>query len=210
MRIGLALTLSLVLITFPGAAFAIDRPADPDVMFEFTYMNPTGGLTAIDDFTVRWYELELTLAPPPGYTNIEYLEFEILGLTHDSPGDLNVFLLDPHGGGIEVIDDSGDGFGIMDARVLFSDVWDNAVPLSNNQIQPFPPTIYEPTGPGLFWDYYGEPIGTDPWIAVVIDDFEQGDAGSFQELILRGVVPEPMSLTLLGLGAVVALRRRRS
>jgi len=169
MRTGLTLALSLALVLCAGTALAADRPADADFNFEFTYTNPAGGSTVIGDFTVSWYELDLTLAPDPGYDSIDYLEFEITGLTHGAPGDLNVFLLDPHAtaGGIEVIDDSGDGFGLAGARVLFSDFPDSAGPLSNAQIEEYPTTIYEPTGPGLFTDYAGMPVGTDPWIAVV-------------------------------------------
>jgi hypothetical protein len=195
------LMLVVALLAFPAGLAAADGAA-----FEFRYVAPPGG---IPDFSVKWYELPLTLAPPPDWT-IESLELDIVGLTHGNPADLNVFLLDPYGGGIEIMDDAGDSVPIVATRLMFRDSGD---PLPHDPLVPlagYPPKVYRPETIGAFAQYYGDPVGTAPWFAVVIDDNINGALGSFQSLTLRGIaVPEPVTLTLLACGAIVALRRRR-
>ncbi len=211
MRIGLALTFFVALAGFPLAAFADDRPNDAEFNFEYTYTNPEG----ISDSTVKWYPLPLTLDPPEPDWVIDYLELEIAGLSHTETPDLNVFLLDPFGGGIEIMDDAGNSDPIANITLLFTDFWDLGFPLPHGGVGPllsFPDTgmIYNPDGPGEFIQYTDDVVPTDPWYVIVIDDDLNGDAGSFESVTLRGVaVPEPVTLTLLALGALVTLRRRR-
>jgi len=212
MKTGIVVALMAGLALLPASAFASGQPGPP-WDFEFTYVAPTGGLTDIPDDSVRWYTLDLTLAPPsPDYT-ITYLELEVVGLSHDRPEDLNIILLDPLGQGIEVIDDAGDGFSIADLTLVFSDFTGKEVALPHGAgegaLQAGPGTIYLPEGPEAFMDYNGTEVGTASWTFVIIDD-APGDSGSFESVSLHGTaVPEPVTLSLLAVGALVALRRRR-
>ena len=185
MKTEIVIALIVGLAWLPASAFASGTPGPP-WDFEFTYVAPTGGPTDIPDDSVRWYSLDLTLAPPsPDYT-ITYLELEIVGLSHDRPEDLNIFLLDPLGEGIEVMDDAGDGFSVGSLTL-----------------------VYLPDGPEAFTDYDGTEVGTASWFFVMIDD-AVGDSGSFESVSLHGTaVPEPVTLSLLAVGALVTLRRRR-
>ena len=209
MKKALVLVLFLGASMFPAAAFADDaRPTDFD--FEFTYTGPAD----IEDNAVRWFELALSWYDGNPGDVITYLEFEIDGLTHSQPEDLNLFLLDPlFQAGIEVMDDAGDGFAVVDLDLLFTDKG-LALPHGDGEgaLQPFPPTIYRPDDDGTTFsdEYYGQTFSSDPWILVVIDD-AVNDSGSFESATLRGtvVVPEPVTLSLLAVGAVAALRRRR-
>ncbi len=208
MKAGTVFTLLMGLMLIPASAMA-DQPGPP-WDFEFTYAAPTGGLTDIPDDSVRWYPVELVYNNLPADAPITYLELEVVGLTHTRPEDLNFILLDPLGAGIEVMDDAGDGFSLSNITVVYSDkgvALPHGVP--QGTILPGPDTIYLPDGPGAFADYMGTQIGTvtAPWIFVVIDDAE-GDSGSFESVTLHGV-PEPMTLSLLAVGALVTLRRRR-
>ena len=212
MKTGIVIALMVGLVLLPASAFASGTPGPP-WDFEFTYVAPTGGPTDIPDDSVRWYSLDLTLAPPsPDYT-ITYLELEIVGLSHDRPEDLNIFLLDPLGEGIEVMDDAGDGFSVGSLTLVYSDFTGKEIPLPHGAgegaLQAGPSTIYLPDGPEAFTDYDGTEVGTTSWFFVMIDD-AVGDSGSFESVSLHGTaVPEPVTLSLLAVGALVTLRRRR-
>ena len=206
MKAGIVFTLLMGLMLIPASAMA-DQPGPP-WDFEFTYAAPTGGPTDIPDNKLRWYPVELDYINVPGTTEITYLELEVVGLTHTRPEDLNFILLDPLGDGIELMDDAGDGFSLLDITVVYSDKG-VALPHGVPEGAIIDTTIYLPDGPGAFADYMGRQIGTltAPWIIMVIDDAE-GDSGSFESVTLRGV-PEPVTLSLLAVGALVTLRRRR-
>ena len=213
MKSGTVLTAFVVLAVLPLVATAAERPTDFN--FEYTYTNPLGGLTEIPDSTVKWYPLPLTMNPPAPDWVIDYLELEIAGLSHTESPDLNVFLLDPFGAGIEIMDDAGNSDPVEDIDLLFTDFWGLGFPLPHSGSGPlldFPGTgmIYNPDGPGMFTQYSGDVVPTDPWYIIVIDDDANADAGSFQSITLRGAaIPEPITLTVLALGAAAALRRRR-
>jgi hypothetical protein len=80
-------------------------------------------------------------------------------------------------------------------------------------IGPIPSGTYLPedsNNTGGFSKYNGGSGGTDAWILLVIDD-SPGDQGGLVEFTLRGTyVPEPVTLSLLALGALTFLRRRRA
>lgn len=210
MKAGIVIALMVGLALIPASAMATDRPGPP-WDFQFTYADPTGGPTGIPDNSVRWYPLDLTFLAIPLGSPITYLELEIVGLTHTRPEDLNFFLLDPLGAGIEVMDDAGDGFSLADITLIYSDFTGKEIPLPHGAgegpLAPGPGTVYLPDGPEAFTNYDGTPLDSASWILVVIDDSE-GDSGSFQSVSLQGI-PEPMTLSLLAVGALVALRRRR-
>ena len=191
------LGLLIGLIAIPSAALGTDRPTSFD--FEFS---GSGG--SILDTTIQ------TVGAMPGVEDqdldIAYLELEIAGLTHTSPADLNIYLLDPFGGGIEILDDRGDQVGVTNISLFFSDFFGKGEPLPTDPDPLVDGTLYLPEGLGSFTDY--TTTGSDAWRLVVIDDSE-GGAGSFESFTLRGV-PEPATLSLLAFGAVTLLRRRKS
>ncbi len=206
------LTVSLQL--FATTALATERP--DEFHFEFTYPTDPGmSPVPILDYTVHSFALAQTMLTVDPREPIVYLELEIAGLSHTAPMDLQVILAPPHqpGFGVGIMDDAGHfgaGFELVDHDLLFADKG-ISLPHSGFEgpILPYPDTMYMPDGPGTFSQYNGMPVGTDPWLLVLIDD-DRRDTGSFEFITLRGVVPEPMSLTLLALGAVAVVRRRRA
>ncbi len=107
------------------------------------------------------------------------------------------------------MEEAGSEFTIQDMTLLFAD---KGVPLplttGDGSLMGFPDTIYQPLGPGTFSQFNGVTVGTAPWLVVISDD-AAGRIGSFESITLRGVIPEPATLTLLAFGALVTLRRRR-
>lgn len=182
----LILALLLSFVFAPAALAAWD--------FEYT---ADGGVIA--DNAVQWFPLFV----PADETGVVYLELEIAALTHGSPMDLDIYLLDPAGGGIEIMEDRGDQVPITDVTLVFSD--DAAsLPPANTELLP---GTYLPEGPGNFSQYYPV-VGAGQWTLVVADD-AVGSSGGFESFTLRGI-PEPATLSLLVLGGLVTLRRKRS
>ena len=188
-------------------AIAPSAMADGEPPWDFEYTAPGG---AILDYNVQWFPLEV-----PDALEIVYMELEIGGVTHNAPGDLWVYLLDPFGGGVTLMDDTGDQLPIVGINLVFSDKGD-PLPGNGQLLDPIDPGLsdrgYAPMGPGTFGQYAFTTYGTmypGTWRLVMTDD-SRGEAGSFESFTLRGVVPEPMTLSLLALGAVAALRRKWS
>jgi hypothetical protein len=210
---GVLLMVSLLLCA--TVAVASDRPGEFQV--EFTYPTDPAPPVDIFDNTVHTFPLTQTLLTVDPSNPILYLELEISGLSHTAPMDLQVLLAPPHSPdfGLILMDDAGwfgAGFELVNVDLLFAD---QGIPLPHRDVEgpilPHPDTIYRPDGPGVFSQYYGQPVGTDPWLLVLIDDRPR-DSGSFESIALRGaVVPEPMSLSLslLALGAIAVFRWRR-
>lgn len=225
MRIRFILTV-IAALAISQSGFASDRPEVFD--FQFTYV--ADGSKAIPDDGVLSFFLggptgPEFLQPGIGPTDlIAYLELEVTGLNHDKPWDLSFLLFDPgglktgeQGSGVIVMEDSGffgSGFELSEANgnttLLFAD---KGIPLptlpTDVPLQGRSDTIYAPGGQGNFSQYIGLPIGSAPWFFAITDD-TAGVVGSFETVTLRGViVPEPATLSLLAIGALAMLRRRR-
>jgi hypothetical protein len=171
--------------------------ADGGPPWEFEFTAPGG---AIPNPGIEFYPLTMT----PPMLPIAYLELEITGLSHERPEDLNIFLLDPYGNSLEIMDDQGNQHPVVNVDLVFNDK--AAAPLPDeDQIVA---GSYLPLGPGMFAQFTDG--GTDSWVLVVIDDDCDGLAsGSFESYTLRGI-PEPMTLSLLAVGAIAVVRRKRS
>ena len=204
------LKLGLVLTLFAGLALSAPvSSAHAGAPFDFEYTFAAAD-TPIDDAVsiVDIYELDLVPSAVDPMQAIAFLEMEISGLSHESPGDINIFLVRPSttsGPGIEIMDDRGGQNLISNVNLIFAD-GEGQLP-SDGEIFS---GRYAPEPTGTFSQFYdGTVFGTDPWRVIVIDD-SPGGAGSFDSITLRGnYVPEPATLSLLMLGALAMFRRRR-
>ena len=200
MRAGFSLSLLIGLVAIAAPSTA--RGGD---VFDFQYVTDAGPIEILNGPPQLF---SLTLQGGHSDLAIAFLEFEIAGLSHTSPGDINIFLLPPDVNGdfgLEIMDDSGGQNGITDVDLVFRDGSD-PLPADSQIIS----GTYRPLGPGTFSQYYnGTVFGDASWRILVIDD-SAGGTGSFDSITLRGnYVPEPATLSLLMLGALAMLRYRR-
>lgn len=161
----------------------------------------------IPDNDLSVYRIVMT----PDIGVITSIELDINGLFHADPEDLDIFLISPFGDDINIMTDLGDGDPLLGVNLTFSDNA-SAPPPSGSQI--FSGT-YQPEGLATGRDsgmstFVGGTGGNPlPWYLVVIDD-SAGGSGQFESWTLRGTyVPEPVTLSLLALGALTLLRRKR-
>ncbi len=176
---------------------AVAEQAEP-----FDFSAPGG---TIPDNGVGVFPLFFTTEVP----QILSIELEILGLSHDSPWDLDIYLIHPRGPTIEIMTDSGDQLAIHGVNLTFADDGDG-VPPPLDQIlagRYQPEGLFNSTDPG-FDTFVGLSGGTDAWILLMIDD-DPNASGSFEGYRLSGKTPEPATLSLLALGALAILRHRR-
>lgn len=189
---------------FALALFVVPASAGTTNEFSFT----ASGGTITDDL-VNVFSLEMHGLDP----NIELLslELEVAGLSHSTPADIDLYLVDPFGATLVVMLDRGDGVALSDATLTFND-GGSALPTDPNPL--VDGATYASEGLGdPFVSSFGEFTmpGTDAWKLLVVDDGGSLGGGSFESWTLRGtVVPEPATLSLLALGGIAALRRRRS
>ena len=203
-KAALSFALSLLITSF---AVAVDDP------FSFTAVS---AVPAIPDEDIAVFPLTMSPAysdilPAPPYpmvlpgTYITSLELVMTGLVHSEAGDLDIYLIDPFGKTLKIMTDRGVGAPI-NANLTFNDTA-AALPPENGQILT---GTYLPEGVPGFSKYIGGSSGTDAWVLLVIDD-SPGNTGSLESFTLRGTyVPEPVTLSLLALGALTLLRRRRT
>jgi hypothetical protein len=192
---------------------AIFNVASARADLPFSYTAPGGQIPLIsqqipvpDNTTgVSFFPLFMTPSSPP---NITSLELALNGLSHANPEDLDIFLINPFGAVTTVMADRGDGVDLTAANLVFNDSGSSLPAYGDPIASGGPFQTEEGTNTGLS-KYLGTSGGTDAWILVVIDD-ASGDRGSLTSFTLRGTyVPEPVSLSLLALGALTALRRSR-
>ena len=212
-KIALSFALGLLITSF---SVAVD-----DLPFSFTDRDG-GAIPSIGPGTEGVSVFSLTMnpdhsdilpAPPYPMPDITSLELELTGLTHGHGGDLDIYLIDPFGETLEIMTDRGNGFGISNATLIFRDnivAGGPILPPENAQIESGTFNPEDSNNTGGFSKYNGGSGGTDAWILVVIDD-SAGDQGALGSWTLRGTaVPEPVTLSLLALGALTFLRRRRA
>lgn len=130
------------------------------------------------------------------------LQVELRGLTHTEPTDLDIFLYNLGGNNVELMTDRGDSVPVDKVDLIFND-GATGLPSENGGLVN-----------GFFLPESGQ-LGSlinqgsnDVWILLIIDD-SPGDTGSLNQWFISGhAVPEPMSLSLLAIGAIALVRRR--
>jgi hypothetical protein len=176
-----------------GGGLIPSVPSDPDGPDGPLPPDPTKGFSLF------------SLNMDPSIQNIQSLELVLNGLTHTSPADLDIILFSPLGArSVGVMDGVGDHNAAVNLNVVFSDSASSSPPLNG----PLTGGAYRPQGPGGMANFNGLSGGPGPWYLFVIDQ-ATGDVGALQSFTLRGV-PEPVTLSLLALGALTFLRRRRA
>ena len=151
-------------------------------------------------FPIHPYPMQNIALPPL------QLELVLTGLTHTRAEDLDIFLIDPFGKTLEIMTDRGIGSGLSNVNLIFNDIA-AGLPPENGQINNGTYLPEDSDGTGGFSKYVGGSGGTDAWILLVIDD-APGGQGGLESFTVRAV-PEPVTLSLLALGALTALRRSR-
>ncbi len=200
MKLRLMGLLSVCVLASP--ALAVGASETP-----FTF---TAGGGVINDGGINFFPLVMG---DPDIVLITSLQLDITGLSHPNPTDLDIFLIDPFGQHpIEIMTDRGDMVSISGVNLTFAD-GAAALPPENTEL--FSGT-YLPEGLGVtdngFSEFIGTSGGTDAWLLVIIDDDPDTSPGQqgFASFTLSGAAtPEPVTLSLLALGAVATLRRRR-
>jgi len=197
---------------FVSAALA--NPGPGDVPFIFSYTAPGGVIPDLEELDtelpgdgISIFPLSMSAEVP----NILSIELELTGLFHSEPDDLDIYLINPFGTRIKIMTDRGDAAPMLGATLVFNDFTGTAVPPDESEIISgtyLPEGLEEGTG-GMN-NFVKQAGGTDSWILVIGDDAE-GDTGFLTSWTLRGfAVPEPMTLSLLAIGAFSVLRRRRN
>lgn len=158
----------------------------------------------IDDASLTMFSLTL----PGEVGDLTSLELDIILLSHTNPDDLEFYLIKPTVGAITVLQDQGDGIDISDVDLTFADAAHTPAPFASELFA----GTYQPIGLSQAGEGFNKFIGNAGaglWTLVVIDD-SASDTGSFESFTLRGTyVPEPVTMSLLALGAVAILRRKR-
>lgn len=142
----------------------------------------------------------------------------LFGLSHTFPDDLDVLLVGPTGQTVMLMSDVGGGTDVVGIDLAFEDgaaAMPDTLALTSG--------LYAPTNIGAI-DAMGAPAPAGPygtslltafgagvngdWSLYVVDDAGQ-DLGSFAGGWQIEVVPAPSAVALMGLGGLVATRRRR-
>jgi hypothetical protein len=188
--------------------------ARADIPFSFTAVSATPAIPdediAVFPLTMSPAYSDILPAPPYPMPVITSLELVLTGLNHTEAGDLDIYLIDPFGKTLKIMTDLGVGTPIQ-ANLIFNDSA-AAIPPAIGPILTgtYLPEDTNPLPGDGFSKFLNGPGGTDAWILVIIDD-SPGNVGSLDSFTLRGTaVPEPVTLSLLALGALTLLRRRRA
>ena len=195
--------------------YALANPNPGDVPFDFEFTAPGGLIPELDfDHNLEGISIFPLTMENPSITEIFSLELQLTGLTHSFPDDLEVYLIDPFGETLVVMADRGDHVAVNGITMIFNDAESNVPPdeaeLLSGRYRPQGPDDTPGDGIDGLGNFLKQSGGTDTWILVVLDD-STDDEGSLESWTLRGTaVPEPVTLSLLALGALTLLRRRRA
>ena len=214
--------LFIPVISLLCISYALANPNPGDVPFDFSFTEAGGPIPEIDfdqDLDgISTFPLTMRNAQfPNGIPVILSLELQLTGFTHSFPDDLEIYLIDPFSETLLVMANRGDGvdLAVSGITMIFNDNGGRSLlAYDNSQLDPSVPgtlaTYYQPEGSGGMSNFVKQSGGTDTWTLLIIDSAEN-DGGSLTSWTLRGTaVPEPVSLSLLALGALTLLRRRRA
>lgn len=197
--------------------YALANPDGNEFNFEFT---APGGVIPELDFNndlegISIFPLTMRNAQfPDGIDSIVSLELELTGLTHDHPDDLDVYLTDPFGESVTIMTDRGGSVDVNGITMIFNDAETDIPPdlteLFSGRYRPTGPDDTHNDGIDGLGNFRKQSGGTDTWSLIIYDDADT-DGGSIDSWTLRGTaIPEPVTLSLLALGAMTLLRRRRA
>jgi subtilisin-like proprotein convertase family protein len=143
----------------------------------------------------------------------------LFDMTHTFPDDIDVLLVGPAGQTVLLMSDAGGGPDITDVDLTFDD-GASALPDGSLLVS----GVYAPTNFGATADVFPSPAPAGPygssllaafgtsvngnWSLFVVDD-ASADTGSIAGGWQIEVIPSPGAMAMLGLGGLVAARRRR-
>jgi len=169
--------------------------------YDFSFTAPGG---TIPDEGIGVFPLVMTT--PVSF--IASLELEINDLSHDSIADVDMYLISPFGRYIEIMTDRGGMNAVSNLDLVFSNKA-SSLPGTPMMSGTYSPEGFNNETDAGFDTFISKTGGPGSWILLIVDD-AAADTGSIGSFSLRGTVPEPVTLSLLGIGALAALRRRRS
>jgi hypothetical protein len=182
----LMLGLGIGIVSILGVRPAVGGPYD----FSFTASFP-GATGEIPDEGIKIFPLFIT----PRVESIQFMEGVIWGLSHESPADLDLYLVAPFDGVfIELMSDRGGTFPVTHVTLTFSDFGASlpGAPLGTGTYRPEGQANETDLGFGRF---VGGGSGNGAWLLLAIDD-AAADSGRIDSFTLRGRVSNQSSLTL--------------
>jgi subtilisin-like proprotein convertase family protein len=177
-----------------------------------------GAITINTVGTATPYPSSILVAGGPALlTNVS---LSINGFSHTFPDDMGILLQAPNGDTVVIEDGAGDGTDAVGLNWVFDDSFAAPLPTAGALVS----GNFKP-GQNQYSDLFAAPApAAGSWFTtfaaafngdnangtwnLLVQDFIGGDGGSITSWSIN-LAPEPTSLSLLALGAVALLRRRR-
>lgn len=140
---------------------------------------------------------------------IQSIDMVSIDIAHSWASDIELILTSPGGDIFTITDDNGSGVLLGDGGSLLAGVgvYDFVSAAGNGSWADF---SFEPAPPGTYDadSWVDGPFDAGTWSLFLADDAD-GDDGAVGSIRVDYTIPAPASVALLGLGGLVAARRRR-